>query len=1095
MDYAEALPTSGEMTADTWYYFDIAVAGDEYNATATTLGDIICVTDGYTLTSATVGTKTLTAENNSLAVGRYYVKSSSANNLVVETTSFTYNVSEAAADVAYIQPGNTVTVSYTVGTNDPAATLAQDYSGVTLNGTAITCTANDNGFTFVVPEGLAAGTELTLTIPAGAIGYAAGSTYNAAQNITLTTPAIYNGTYFFKVANETEAKGKYLSRGRNYGTHATIDIYGLPIIVTTDANNVTTLSPADTKRFYYHGGSYECWADNASAGDVAKFTITLSNGTYRIHNNTMAEGLYLKYTDSEVSNENVSIYDDGNGSNGGPIIEWSIETASEHATAMQALKDNQAATAAAAAYASGDYASLNGITTVAALEAELTANYIQGDFVAPTEVSSVQEKYQGGQPGSGNTTETVYSNTIEITKAGFYKFSMQAFYRGASNANTQAMHTAGVDFPPVALFFGDAQTQIKSLYDEAGSATVMVEGNDAQYNGQYYANNTTSALQMFKAGKFHNDVWLYVSTPGTYTYGVKYMGFANVNMQWFIYSPESVTITSYAAAADADDYAALNAAITASEGKTLGFEAGEYAPYNNVAALAALAAAKAIDQTATNSKLLVESAIANMDTWVANTEEVNAFADPTFAKSGNDGAQLGWITDHSAGLGGATHSRAFVLESGATNYDNLGAFGQGDGTHAAGYFRFDGTNSAKTTTYTYGETDGYTVPLKAKTYNLTAQLGGWGQHDKDVIVQVVNSNGDVMGSQTVHTTNRVNEGGNVVDVNFVFQLSAAENYRVQLKNGSDADNAIVISNLDLRIFSPVYAVVGNSTDIFSGSWDQATQEDYMTLNNGVYTKTYTDLNLDKQTIEYKVIKKDYVESTEATVWYDNNTNANLTLNIPVKGNYDITFTFDGTSVTGVATKNAEAVTIGEKGWATTVTNSALDFSAAEVEAYTATVNDSKVVLAKVDDVQAETGLVLKGTEGTYYIPVAESSTTDMGSLLFSSTQTYTTWHDNGGENNKFYGLTVNTNGDAQFALINCSAENEVVIPAQKAFLLINSASTARELSIVFEDGTTTGISAVAAENGAETVYNLQGQRVSKAQKGLFIVNGKKVVRK
>ena len=370
--------------------------------------------------------------------------------------------------------------------------------------------------------------------------------------------------------------------------------------------------------------------------------------------------------------------------------------------------------------------------------------------------------------------------------------------------------------------------------------------------------------------------------------------------------------------------------------------------------------------------------------------------------------------------------------------------------------------------------------------------------DKNAIVQVVNADGDVVGSQTVHTPNTgVNAGGSVVDVNFVFQLSTAGNYKVQLKNGStDADNAIVISNLDLRIFSPVYAVVGSSTDLFSGSWDQATQEDYMTLTNGVYTKTYTDVILDKQTIEYKVIKKDYVESTSATNWYGDGEN-NKTLSIPVKGQYDITFTFteEGSVVTGVATKTAEAVTIGEKGWATTVTNSALNFAGAQVEAYTATVSDSKVVLAKVDDVQAETGLVLKGAEGTYYIPVAESSTTDNGSLMFSSTLTYTTWHDNGGENNKFYGLTVNTNNDAQFALISCSAENEVVIPAQKAFLLINSASAARELSIVFEDGTTTGISAVAAENGAETVYNLQGQRVSKAQKGLFIVNGKKVVRK
>ena len=263
------------------------------------------------------------------------------------------------------------------------------------------------------------------------------------------------------------------------------------------------------------------------------------------------------------------------------------------------------------------------------------------------------------------------------------------------------------------------------------------------------------------------------------------------------------------------------------------------------------------------------------------------------------------------------------------------------------------------------------------------------------------------------------------------------------------------------------------------------------MSNGVYTKTYTDVNLDKQTIEYKVIKKDYVESTEATAWYDNNTNDNLTVNIPVKGNYDITFTFDGTTVTGVATKTAEAVTIGEKGWATTVTNSALDFSTSGVEAYTAKVESNTVQLTKVTDVQAETGLVLKAAANTYYIPVIASSETDKGSLLYRSTESYWTWHDNGGDNNKFYGLTVNSSNEAQFVMINCSAGNEVEIPAGKAFLLINSSSAARTLDVVFTDETT-GINNVSVEMNAEGVYNMNGQRVNKAQKGLYIINGKKV---
>lgn len=47
-----------------------------------------------------------------------------------------------------------------------------------------------------------------------------------------------------------------------------------------------------------------------------------------------------------------------------------------------------------------------------------------------------------------------------------------------------------------------------------------------------------------------------------------------------------------------------------------------------------------------------------------------------------------------------------------------------------------------------------------------------------------------------------------------------------------------------------------------------------------------------------------------------------------------------------------------------------------------------------------------------------------------------------------------------------------------------------------EDGTTTGIDTLETETpNAQTIYDLSGRRVSKAQKGLYIVNGKKVILK
>lgn len=692
-DYALPLPDGGAMAADTWYYFDIAVAGNDYMATATTLGDIICVADANTLTSAAVGTVTLTETDNNFSVQRYYVKSSSANNLEIGVASYTYTVSAATADKAYIQPGQTVIVSYTVSTNDPGATLTQDYSGVTFNDAAISVTPTASGFTFTVPA-VTENAEYTLAIPTGAIKYNEDNK-NAAQNITLNTPALFDGIYFLKVAatydgsseGTSAAVGKYLARGMNYGTHATLDKYGLPLQISTDANNATSIQAFDTKRYFFHGNTYDCWADQTPLAESGKFTVTLNNGKYMLHNNSMAAGTYLKYNTSAAGDANIAVYDDGNGTNNGPIIMWTTEDASTHASVMQGYKDTQAAAAAAAAYASGNYASLNGISTVAALEAELTANYIEGVFVAPSPIESISEKYQGGQPGAGNVTETVYSNTINITQPGFYKFSMQAFYRAGSNDVTQAMHTAGIDFPPVVLFFGDSEAQIKSIYDEGGLdqgvadgyfETETVGGAPVQYNSKWYTNGQHNSVIIFQKDYYHNDVWFYASEPGEYSYGVKYMGWACANMQWFIYSPESVTITSYAAAADDDDYTALTSAINAYDNATWGFENGEYAPYNNAEAIANIAAARAINSSETNSKLLVNSLTAKLALTV-NATDVDAIYNGLFATvAAGQNYPDGWTRTNDwgqmqSGISG-DFATAYYNQPGSLQYGNQGVY-------------------------------------------------------------------------------------------------------------------------------------------------------------------------------------------------------------------------------------------------------------------------------------------------------------------------------------------------------------------------------------------------------------------------------------
>ena len=66
----------------------------------------------------------------------------------------------------------------------------------------------------------------------------------------------------------------------------------------------------------------------------------------------------------------------------------------------------------------------------------------------------------------------------------------------------------------------------------------------------------------------------------------------------------------------------------------------------------------------------------------------------------------------------------------------------------------------------------------------------------------------------------------------------------------------------------------------------------------------------------------------------------------------------------------------------------------------------------------------------------------------------------------------------------------------RAYIQVAQDAPSRALRFVVDGEQTTAIEGIEAENAENgLVYNLNGQRVVKAQKGLYIVNGKKMVKK
>ena len=185
-----------------------------------------------------------------------------------------------------------------------------------------------------------------------------------------------------------------------------------------------------------------------------------------------------------------------------------------------------------------------------------------------------------------------------------------------------------------------------------------------------------------------------------------------------------------------------------------------------------------------------------------------------------------------------------------------------------------------------------------------------------------------------------------------------------------------------------------------------------------------------------------------------------------------------------------SVAISDAGWATLYTDRALDFSGVEgLTAYTAICSDSKVTLTKVDDVPANTGVVLKGAEGSYSIPVITSSTTDKGDLLGSATDA-TPWNSISGST--LYMLKMVYNEEKKKDLAQFVPVTSGSIPAGKAYLAV-AGNGIRSLNVELSDEVTGIADIERAGTKQEGIYNLRGQRVSQPTKGLYIMGDRKVI--
>ena len=167
-------------------------------------------------------------------------------------------------------------------------------------------------------------------------------------------------------------------------------------------------------------------------------------------------------------------------------------------------------------------------------------------------------------------------------------------------------------------------------------------------------------------------------------------------------------------------------------------------------------------------------------------------------------------------------------------------------------------------------------------------------------------------------------------------------------------------------------------------------------------------------------------------------------------------------------------------------------------AYTATDNGESVKLTAIDSgeiaagegvIAAGEGVVLKGEEGTYtFVATAEDVSFTANNQMEGVTE-----ETELNASNNAYLLTRDKNTQA---IAFRKLATTYTLGANKAYLKLDNGSESRQLISVVWDDNATGIYELSEkkEENDGTIYNLAGQKLTRTQKGINIINGKLVIK-
>ncbi len=223
-------------------------------------------------------------------------------------------------------------------------------------------------------------------------------------------------------------------------------------------------------------------------------------------------------------------------------------------------------------------------------------------------------------------------------------------------------------------------------------------------------------------------------------------------------------------------------------------------------------------------------------------------------------------------------------------------------------------------------------------------------------------------------------------------------------------------------------------------------------------------------------------NTQDNLGYINDVNSNLGYWIN-----NASATDEGSSISFTLERDIYELNVGEAGCATLY----IDFNAAVptgVEAYiVAKVNDGYVTLEQVEGViPAEEAVIVKAPLGNYgFVQSSDEAAAIEKNLLEGTlvdTKIYAEAYVLGVVDGEVGLYKAELNQDGGTAFLN---------NANKAYLPMSAGMNSAAYSFRFPGST--GIENVDAENSAKTIYDLTGRKIENPARGIYIVNGNKVV--